>query len=222
MKLAVWILGLTFAGLGTAQADLYRYLDKDGRITYSDVPPPADAKQVEKRKLADRVEEEDQLPYATQIAAKKYPVTLYSSDCGEPCAKAKALLAKRGIPYALRNPEASLQDAEALRKLVGALEVPTITIGKDKPFKGFEEGAWNSALDAAGYPQNNVGVKGNLVKQTPNTAAKQVPVPKETASNNQTKNAPAQGEAPKLAPQTSSPNQSEAGAAEGKTRSQAQ
>jgi glutaredoxin len=202
MKLRYLVLGLILAGVGAAHADLYRYVDKDGRITYSDVPPPPDAKKIEKRKLTDHVDESEQLPYATQIAAKKYPVTLYANDCGEPCAKAKALLTKRGVPYALRNPEASLQDAQLLKKLVGALEVPTIVIGKDKPVKGFEEGSWNSALDSAGYPTSNTGVKANLVKESAKTQAKNTTAESKNASSS-------------ASPQANSPIQTEAGVEDG-------
>jgi hypothetical protein len=47
---------------------------------------------------------------------------------------------------------ASEADAEALKKLVGAMDVPVLTLGANK-LKGYDEGSWNSALDSAGYPR---------------------------------------------------------------------
>jgi hypothetical protein len=42
---------------------------------------------------------------------------------------------------------------EELKKLTGgALEVPVLRVGRDT-MRGFEEGRWNTSLDAAGYPQ---------------------------------------------------------------------
>ena len=66
---------------GSASAELYRYVDADGRVVYSDQPPPASAKGVEPRTLNDNVIETDPLPLAAQQAAKNFPVTLYTFDC---------------------------------------------------------------------------------------------------------------------------------------------
>ncbi len=71
-----------------------------------------------------------QLPYATQVAMQKSPVTLYTGgDCGDPCEQGRDLLAKRGIPFSERDAQANAEDAEALKKLVGAIEVPVLTVG---------------------------------------------------------------------------------------------
>jgi len=171
MRRLAWSLLLALTAVGLAHADLYKYIDKDGRITYSDQPPPSTARAVERKTLGDAVVDNDKVPFATQAAAKKYPVTLYSNACGDPCAQAKALLAKRGVPFQLRNPESSVDDAEALRKLVGSLQVPSLTVGTAPPLKGFEEDAWNRSLDAAGYARNNLGVHGDTAKEAETRAA---------------------------------------------------
>ena len=76
--------------------------------------------------------DENQLPYATQVATKRNPVTLFSSGgCGEVCASARQLLASRGVPYSERNPQANPADADALKKLIGVLEVPVLLVGGD-------------------------------------------------------------------------------------------
>jgi len=137
-------------------ADVYRWVDKDGSVHYSDAPPPSSAKESELRRLGTNAIDVDKLPYATRDAAKKNPVTLYASNCGNLCDGARQLLAKRGIPFTSKNPEATPADAETLKKLIGVLEVPVLVVGNGTPLKGFEAGAWNSALDNAGYATSGV------------------------------------------------------------------
>ena len=134
-----------------AHADLYRWVDADGKVQYSDQPPPASIKQVEKKKINGGKAIEMPLTYEAQQAVKNFPVTLFTSMCGETCDRARALLAKRGIPYT----ELDAGDPNTQRELRaitgGALEVPILRVGRDVT-RGFEEGKWNTALDAAGYP----------------------------------------------------------------------
>lgn len=154
-------------------ADVYRWVDKDGRVVYSDIPPPPGAKNPELRKLDRNAVEVDKTSFATREAVKKTPVTLYANNCGEPCDKARQLLAKRGIPFSSKNPESSQADADALKKLIGALEVPVLLVGSN-PLKGFEAGSWEAALDSAGYPKT--------AAITPQAAAKPAPAPAPAAS----------------------------------------
>jgi glutaredoxin len=151
-----WVLIPIFVLAGVAaQAELYRWVDADGKVHYSDQLPPSNIKQVEKKKAAGGKPSEPPLPYALKQAVKNFPVTLYSSDCGDACARARQLLMKRGIPFAdmdATDPNAQ----EELRKLTGGpIEVPVLKIGLDA-LRGFEEGKWNTSLDAAGYPQTAV------------------------------------------------------------------
>ena len=102
-----------------------------GKVHYSDQAPPANIKQVEKKKAAGGKPSETPLPYGLQQAVKNFPVTLYSSDCGDACTRARQLLVKRGIPYTemdATDPETQ----EELRKLTGGpIEVPVLTVGRD-------------------------------------------------------------------------------------------
>src|SRR5207237_429220 len=108
-----------------AQSSVYRWVDKDGNVHFSDAPPSEDATGVTQKRMGGGQVDENQLPYATQVATKRNPVTLFSSGgCGEVCASARQLLASRGVPYSERNPQANPADADALKKLIGVLEVP--------------------------------------------------------------------------------------------------
>jgi glutaredoxin len=144
---------LLLPAIALAQTSVYRWVDKDGKVHYSDTPPPEPAKSLTQKRVGGGYAESSQLPYATQIAMQKSPVTLYTGgDCGDPCKSGRELLAKRGIPFTERDAQANSEDSEALKKLVGSLEVPVLAVGTSK-VKGYEEGAWNSALDGAGYPR---------------------------------------------------------------------
>ncbi|PTD97216.1 glutaredoxin family protein [Pseudothauera lacus] len=136
-----------------AQGTTYRWVDEQGRVHYSDQPPPQQVRQVEERRFVPR--SADQVPaYTVSVAADTYPVTLYVSEtCGDPCQRAKAYLDGRGVPYTervLRNEE----DVAAYRAALGEPEeIPAITVGH-LPFKGFLESSWARLLDDAGYPRS--------------------------------------------------------------------
>ena len=172
------VLALISMTSGANAADVYRWLDSDGKVVYSDRPPPANARNGELKKLGANAIEVDKQGFATRDAAKKNPLVLYANNCGTPCDSARQLLARRGVPFAAKNPESSPADAESLKQLVGALEVPVLLVGKT-PVKGFETGAWEAALDAAGYPRHGAITGGAAVKplEAPTQAIAPAPTP---------------------------------------------
>lgn len=171
---ALLAAALMLPALAAAQTNVYRWVDKDGKVHYSDTPPPEPAKSLTQKRVGGGYGESSQLPYATQIAMQKSPVTLFTgADCGDPCRQGRDLLSKRGIPFSERDAQGNADDAEALKKLVGAIEVPVLTVGASK-VKGFEEGAWNSALDGAGYPRTALP---GQVPPRPPAAAKKAEAP---------------------------------------------
>lgn len=135
-----------------AQTNVYRWVDKDGKVHFSDTPPPPDAKETtQKRMGGGPAEDAAQMPYATQQAMKKNPVTLYTSNnCGEVCQQGRELLAKRGVPFSERNAETNPVYAEEVKSMVGRLQVPVLRVG-EKHVKGYSEELWQGALDDAGY-----------------------------------------------------------------------
>lgn len=144
-------LALAASNVGRA-AEVYRWTDKDGKVHYSDAPP-LDTK-VETRKLNDNNAASDNLPYAVRHAAEIAPVTLYTSaDCKDVCNDARKLLGQRKIPFSEKS-VGTQTELDALKAIVGGKEprVPVLVVGR-KPVEGFEAGAWNSALDVAGYPK---------------------------------------------------------------------
>jgi len=83
---------------GALAQSLYRYVDPNGRVVYSDQPPPATAKDAQTKQLPQNVIETDPVPLQAREAAEHFPVTLYTFDC-DICRDAQALLVKRGIPF---------------------------------------------------------------------------------------------------------------------------
>ena len=142
-----------------SQAQLYKWVDKDGKITYSDTPAPKEAKDVKPKSYSDNVTTTaGDLPYAVQDAMKRNPVTLYANACGAPCDGARALLGARGIPYTDRNPESDPAALDALMVATGAQTVPALVVGS-RVLKGFLDVEWHDALTNSGYPRANPGLK---------------------------------------------------------------
>jgi len=173
------LFALTLLSASSANSQqLFRWVDKEGKVHYGDMmPPPTEAKNVEAKKLGDSIIEQDDAPFAVALAMKNHPVTLYANNCGELCANAKALLSKRGIRYAEKNPESDPVAGAALKQLPGGLQVPTITIGAVN-IAGFDEAGWNSALTTAGYPRNNPNLRQNSTKAGPKAAPAPPPATK--------------------------------------------
>ncbi len=181
-------IALTFlaAALGSAflaqSQTVYRWVDKDGKVNFSDSPPPVDAKDATQRRVGGGSADDTQLPYAAQMAAQRNPVTLYTgTDCGEPCVKGRELLARRGIPFTERDAQNNLADQEALKKLIGALDVPVLIVGESKT-KGYEESLWQASLDSAGYPRTRLPGQAPLRQAPPPAAAKAAEPPAEAPS----------------------------------------
>lgn len=149
------VTGLLLICAGSAHGtDFYRWVDKTGSVHYSDQAPSGHVNKLEQRKLNPNVIE-GQGSYLMKNAASKNPVTLFGGDCGPVCSNAKALLDKRGIPYALKDPQKNKADADALNALTGKMELPVLQIGTST-LKGFEPTRWNAMLDEAGYPKSSM------------------------------------------------------------------
>lgn len=137
----------------SAQAELYKSIGPDGKVTYSDMPPPA-AARIEKKAIGNGSTIPANLPYELAQAAGKHPVTLYTSaQCG-PCEEGRQLLNKRGVPFQEKTVSTEA-DATRVKQATGADGgLPVLTVGRNTQ-QGFEAVAWNSALTTAGYPDQN-------------------------------------------------------------------
>ena len=138
-----------------AQAQ-YKVIGADGKVTYTDRPPATGNAKV--TSLGSRGTASGPvdvaLPLELRQPAARYPVTLYTvTGACNPCEAARQLLRQRGVPYAEKQVQ-SAEDGEALERLSGARDAPTLAIGSQL-MRGLAPEVWSSYLDAAGYPRES-------------------------------------------------------------------
>ena len=156
MKLNAALAGLTLllvAGATLAQP-VYRNVDKNGKVTFSDQPPSANAPAAPARAGGDAgAGAGTGLPYELRQVVQRYPVTLYTSEACGPCGAGRSLLITRGVPFDERTVKSN-EDVDALQRLSGQASLPLLTIGSQQ-LKGFGDSEWSQYLDAAGYPKSS-------------------------------------------------------------------
>ena len=134
---------------------LYKIVQPDGSVTYTDRPPPGTAARITAigRGNTAAAQVDVSFPVDLRQAVQRYPVVLYTSGDCTPCDNGRRLLVQRGVPYTERR-IASEEDAQALERLAGGRTVPSLTIGA-QPVRGLSETDWTAYLDAAGYPRES-------------------------------------------------------------------
>ncbi|HSC23902.1 MAG TPA: glutaredoxin family protein [Casimicrobiaceae bacterium] len=149
---ALSLVAIAALAADAAAQTLYRYVDANGRVVYSDQPPPPSVKDAQTRQLPENVIETDPRPLQARQAADHFPVTLYTFDC-DVCREAQALLVKRGIPFqtVIVTEEAG---AAKLKAVTGKQSAPVLTIGDKEIMQGYNEQRWQAMLDEAGYPRS--------------------------------------------------------------------
>ena len=140
----------------TQAQQVFRIVGPDGKVTFSDKPPPAasNARVTTAPTDGARGAAVAALPFELRRVAGQFPVTLYTGDNCGPCASARTLLTARGVPFTEKT-VTSNEDADALKRLSGDNSLPFGTIGSQQ-LKGFSDAEWTQFLDAAGYPKSSV------------------------------------------------------------------
>ena len=157
---------LAVALTGAEAQQMYRWVDNDGGVHYTQQPPPPEAKNVQRRSANVSTVESSDLPYATQVAARNFPVTLFTSaNCRAPCKDGRESLQSRGIPFeeVVVGDEKSVEE---LKRIAGRTEVPVLRVGKQVEV-GFAPDGWKSALDAAGYPASGPPLRARVRPEVP-------------------------------------------------------
>lgn len=155
-------LGLVAAALTLASMTLpayavYKIVGPDGKVTYSDTPPPTGGSakvQAVSVGSGGGAPNLSNLPVELRQAASKYPVTLYAAAGCRPCDAGRQLLQQRGVPFAEKVVGTSSADTTALQSLTGATTLPVLTVGQQQ-LKGLTASEWTSYLDTAGYPSES-------------------------------------------------------------------
>ncbi|MFA6015203.1 MAG: glutaredoxin family protein [Gallionellaceae bacterium] len=151
MKKILCLVTFMLLAVNIQASEYFRSIDKTGQVEYGD-KPLSNAVEVEKLKARTTPPPNKPLPYATQRAMAKFPVTLYvAENCGQACILARAYLTKRNIPFVEKN-LVNNSDIEAFKTASSGEMIPTLNIGKNW-LKGYLESQWEGELDAAGYPR---------------------------------------------------------------------
>jgi glutaredoxin len=151
---AVALASGTFSSFSQAQ-QVYRIVGPDGKVTFSDQPPPAASKaKVTPAGASGGGISTASLPFELRKVVGQYPVTLYTGENCAPCGSARSMLNARGIPFAEKTISTN-EDQQALQRLSGDSSLPFLTIGSQQ-LKGFSDAEWTQFLDAAGYPKTSV------------------------------------------------------------------
>ncbi len=182
VRWAAAVVLVTLAGSSLAQ-QVFRIVGPDGRVTFSDrPPPPGSANRIEpvaavanSAEAPPRAAPPSALPLALREPAGRFPVTLYTGNSCPPCDSARALLVSRGIPFSERT-VTTAQDLDALRRLSGDLGLPLATVGSQQ-LKGFSGAEWTQYLDAAGYPATSALPAGYRQAPASPLVAVQAPAP---------------------------------------------
>lgn len=180
-KTAVMLAAALLAAPVLAQ---YKVIGPDGKVTYTDTPPPAGKVEAVNRPLGE-ISGQDGLPYALRQVAGRYPVTLMTTAQCAACDAARELLRQRGVPYTEKTIGSSA-DIEALVRSEGSQDLPVVRIGSQQ-LKGFNATEWQGYLDAAGYPKTSQLPPGYRFRDpsplVPPTATAQAAKPATTAAS---------------------------------------
>ncbi len=153
---AVLMLAIAMFSAQISAQQLYRIVGSDGRVTFSDQPPPpsANAKVTSGRGgTFNETAGGAALPFELRGVVQRFPVTIYTGKDCTPCDSGRNMLRNRGVPFSERIIE-SPEDAESLKRLSGDTSLPFATIGAQQ-LKGYSETEWTSFLDAAGYAKTS-------------------------------------------------------------------
>ena len=185
------LIAICGSGLAIAQVQqVYRYVDPEGRVVYSDKPPPPNARDAQAKRIGRNTIETSNLSYTAALAEERFPVTLYTFGCGTICDTASALLNKRGVPHTVVDVGQG-DGADKLKRLTGGLDAPALQVG-DQFTTGFNENRWQSMLSEAGYPQTPaprtapVGRAPPPTQPAPATAAQPTPAPRASPASPKT------------------------------------
>ncbi|MBI3898813.1 MAG: glutaredoxin family protein [Gammaproteobacteria bacterium] len=144
-----WLLLAALILAPTAYAQkLYKWVDKNGNVSYHDQLPPSDSDyRVEEKLIAGQSK-----PPIKSDASEKFPVVLYVAPKCESCNNARTYLKQRGVPFTEKNVEGDRKLQDEMIKQTGGLSVPTVTVG-EKVMRGYMESLLEGELDQAGYPK---------------------------------------------------------------------
>jgi len=135
---------------GAASAQMFKWVDANGKTHFTDTPPPATAKAAPIKSSTGAAAGAG-LPYALAMAVRNAPVVLWTTSPCPSCDAGRAYLKSRGVPFSEKTVTNDADEAK-LRESGGDERLPALFVGRNKVI-GYQQGAWADALSAASYPE---------------------------------------------------------------------
>jgi len=145
---AIIALCALLASIPVSAQQIHRWVDADGRVQYSDKPPPG----VASKPVAVRINSYGGTPVVSGTASpavSRPEIKMFATDWCPHCRRAQAFLARQGIGYTHIDVEKSEAGRAEYRGL-GGRGVPLIMVGTQR-MTGFSEEGLAQMLKAAGY-----------------------------------------------------------------------
>lgn len=154
----ICICTMLFATFNAQAIKLYKWVDSEGKISYQGQPPPPGQKYEEKSFTEEGVNTQTSIDLKREQAAISAPATLYmTQECGS-CELVRKVFDLHAIPYLEVDVENDIEAQEGLKKLTGALRIPSVTIG-DKVISGFDRNKIEDILLSKGYPLGSAAIE---------------------------------------------------------------
>lgn len=137
-------------------AQLYKWVDEDGNISYQDSPPPKDVKVLDSDVLKDLsggqqpVKELRRAGEPELVLDGSQPVMVYTADNCKPCQSVVLFLTQKQVPFIERDIREDRKARERLSNLSKQISVPSLFIGK-QIVQGHSKPMITRALKEAGY-----------------------------------------------------------------------
>ena len=132
---------------------IYRSVDAEGRVVFSDKPPVIAKKTQAIDSAQPTFNGGPALPFALQQVVSQYPVTFYTTQDCAPCDSGRNWLQGHGIPFTEKTISTN-EDIAAFQRLSGQVSMPFLTVGLQH-IKGYSESEWTQYIRAAGYPDSS-------------------------------------------------------------------
>lgn len=139
--LSIWFLSLLV--VSTAQAEIYKWVDDDGTIHFSDYQPRQGP--VETVDLKINTYSSPKLTSSKRDTGSDKTVVMYSADWCGVCKEAKAYFQKNNIPFKDYDVENSAKARREFRSM-GGKGVPIILVGKRR-MNGFSAANFRRMYD---------------------------------------------------------------------------
>jgi glutaredoxin len=133
-----WCIAFVAQGIATniAEAKLYTWTDRSGKIRRTYYPPPAD--QVQKKGRSQQIR-------ASKHAVRQHQVEIYTTSWCPYCKKAINFFKSQGISYTVYDIEKDRQAAVRKQKLDSRKGVPFVVVN-GKKIHGYAPEAYKAAL----------------------------------------------------------------------------